>query len=292
MADRSKLDFNFIDLVMSVSGRVRPVDLQQIPEQNRAALLQAYYQQRSATTPLYFDGDVLVQGPGAGTPPPSAEPAPAAYAPGENPYESVGGPAAPLPAVPNNDIFPANAAAGVAAAGVAAAGVAAANGPAAPGAAPAPMPVPVTPPGPGEPAPSQVPDIGDSDFFAVPLTLAPSDGVATDAPPSEAAPSAPVPGWLEGEAGQPGFEEPFVPGFEPEPGIEPAAPSGSVSFLFWLLPVFLGFIGGIIAFFVVRKKNPKLALVMLITGIVLTLIAVALGVGAIFLMPHTGAAVN
>ena len=70
MADRSKLDFNFIDLVMSVSGRVRPVDLQQIPEQNRAALLQAYYQQRSATTPLYFDGDVLVQGPGAGTPPP------------------------------------------------------------------------------------------------------------------------------------------------------------------------------------------------------------------------------
>ncbi len=57
-----------------------------------------------------------------------------------------------------------------------------------------------------------------------------------------------------------------------------AAPSQTrgVSFAWWLLPVFLGALGGIIAFFGVYKKRMGLALAMLIVGIVLTVISVIL----------------
>jgi len=79
VADRTNLDLGFVSLVMSVNGRVRPADLQQIPQANRASVLQAYYQANSASTAMHFEGDVLVSGTGSAAQavPQAVTPAPA-----------------------------------------------------------------------------------------------------------------------------------------------------------------------------------------------------------------------
>jgi len=46
----------------------------------------------------------------------------------------------------------------------------------------------------------------------------------------------------------------------------------------YLLPLFLGILGGIIAFFVVRKDDPKLAKKCLIFGIVISIIGFMIGI--------------
>ena len=48
--------------------------------------------------------------------------------------------------------------------------------------------------------------------------------------------------------------------------------SARVSFAWWLLPILLGILGGIIAFFAVFKRKPGLAVVMLILGLAITAI--------------------
>ena len=45
-------------------------------------------------------------------------------------------------------------------------------------------------------------------------------------------------------------------------------PPVSVSWAWWLVPIFFGTLGGIIAFFAVLKRKPVLAIAMLIIGIV------------------------
>jgi len=60
--DRAKLDASFVSLVLTVNGRVRPVDLQGIPEHRRVETIQAYYQANAGATPLHLEGDVLVRG--------------------------------------------------------------------------------------------------------------------------------------------------------------------------------------------------------------------------------------
>jgi hypothetical protein len=42
----------------------------------------------------------------------------------------------------------------------------------------------------------------------------------------------------------------------------------------WLLPIFLGWLGGVIAYFVWKDKNPQTAKNMLVVGIVITVIGV------------------
>jgi hypothetical protein len=218
VADRSKLDSNFISLVLSVSGRVRPIDLHAIPEADRATALQSYYQANAAATPLHFEGEDLVKGPGAGSAPvPVTGPQPAAVAdlPAE-PFVSDYGPATDV-AAPAAEFAPAADAIGAA-------------DPAAPA--------------PDAPAPP------DGDFFAIPPTAPP-----TDVPNAEWTPDVPV--------GEPQF------------------PADKVSFLWWLLPVFFTWLGGLIAFLLLRKKNPKAAKTMLITGIVLTVVFALAGVAAV-----------
>jgi len=46
---------------------------------------------------------------------------------------------------------------------------------------------------------------------------------------------------------------------------------------YWLLPVFLSWIGGIIAWAVTKDKDPKMAKNMLILGLVLTVVYVIIG---------------
>ncbi|HZW54854.1 MAG TPA: zinc-ribbon domain-containing protein [Nitrososphaerales archaeon] len=48
--------------------------------------------------------------------------------------------------------------------------------------------------------------------------------------------------------------------------------SGSYNKLWWLLPIFVGVIGGLIAFFGVRKRSTKAAVIMLVVGIISTII--------------------
>lgn len=49
-------------------------------------------------------------------------------------------------------------------------------------------------------------------------------------------------------------------------------PSGKVSGAWWLMPIFMGWLGGLIAWLVNREKDPEKARSMLITGIVLSVI--------------------
>ena len=67
-------------------------------------------------------------------------------------------------------------------------------------------------------------------------------------------------------------------------GAAPAHSAGGekVSFLFWLLPVLLTWVGGLVAFFVVRGKNPKQARAMLITGVALTVVYALIAVAVVF----------
>ena len=94
MADRTNLDLGFVSLVMSVNGRVRPADLQQIPQANRASVLQAYYQANSASTAMHFEGDVLVSGTGS-----AAQAVPQAVTPAPAPAPIAAPVAAVSPAV-------------------------------------------------------------------------------------------------------------------------------------------------------------------------------------------------
>jgi len=55
---------------------------------------------------------------------------------------------------------------------------------------------------------------------------------------------------------------------------------------FWfLLPIFLGLIGGIIAFFVLRQDDPRKAKNCLYLGIVLAMMGVMLNVYLIYMIP-------
>ena len=55
-------------------------------------------------------------------------------------------------------------------------------------------------------------------------------------------------------------------------------PEKSRSNLWYLLPIFLGLIGGIIAYFVLRKDDPKKAKNCLYLGIILAIIGIFLNV--------------
>jgi len=55
-------------------------------------------------------------------------------------------------------------------------------------------------------------------------------------------------------------------------------PSEDVSILYWLLPFFFGIIGGIVAYFVLRDRNRKIANYMLIFGLVWTVVGIVLSV--------------
>ena len=54
-----------------------------------------------------------------------------------------------------------------------------------------------------------------------------------------------------------------------QPAVKPAEP---ISGLWWLVPFFLAFIGGLIAYFVLKDRNQKTAEHMLIFGIVWTFV--------------------
>jgi uncharacterized membrane protein YeaQ/YmgE (transglycosylase-associated protein family) len=55
-------------------------------------------------------------------------------------------------------------------------------------------------------------------------------------------------------------------------------PEKSRSNLWYLLPIFLGLIGGIIAYFVLRKDDPKKAKNCLYLGIILAIIGIFLNI--------------
>jgi uncharacterized membrane protein len=58
-----------------------------------------------------------------------------------------------------------------------------------------------------------------------------------------------------------------------------------VSVLWWLLPLFFGILGGIVAYFAVKKRNPKTAKKLLLFGVVMTIITVivaAVGLGVYY----------
>jgi len=217
VADRSKLDSNFISLVLSVSGRVRPIDLHAIPEADRANALQTFYQENAATMPLHFDGTDLVKGPGSGSAPapaPAPQPAPLADVPAE-PFVSDYGLASDVAAPAAEFASPADSA----------------------------IPSDFAAPAPDAPTPPS------GDLFEIPPP-----------PPAEASNA----DW--------GTDVPVG---------EPQFPAEKVSFLWWLLPVFFTWLGGLIAFFLLRKKNPKAAKAMLITGIVITVVFALAGVAAV-----------
>ena len=259
-ANRTTLDFNFVALVLSVNGRVRPDDLQSIPALQRTQLLQSFHDAYGASEPLHFEGDVLVRGAASAGPDASAA-MPAAVVPGS---------------VSTRAAQP---------------GVAAAGAPAPAAAAPSmgalPTPAPAVPDFFG---PSAYESVGPATTPATPLAPAVSPGASAGPEPSMSGDFFTIPGpeatepssFFDGAGTASGFDAP-APAAPAEP-LAPA-PAHKASLLFWLLPVVLTFVGGLIAFFAVRGKNARQARAMLITGVVLTVVyaliayaALALGV--------------
>lgn len=48
--------------------------------------------------------------------------------------------------------------------------------------------------------------------------------------------------------------------------------------LWYLLPIFLGIIGGVIAYFILRKDSPKMARNCLIVGLILAVIGIVMNI--------------
>jgi len=243
--DRNALDFNFVSIVLSVTGRVRPDDLQSIPEIERASLLHAYADAYGATRPLHFEGDILVAGPGDPLPAP----------PVADPYAGVDVPAAPATpeALPDADYTAATAVPAAPLGGFAPAS-------AAPERPADPAPAAGMPPSAGA-APLPAADgaffgMPEADEVTTPVTFDLAAGaVAGDTPGAFAAPA-------------------------PDAAAEDAQPK--VSWLFWLLPILFTWLGGLVAYFAVKPKNPKQAKAMLITGLVLPVLYAAVGAAAYF----------
>ena len=284
MAESTARTFSYISMVLTVSGRVRPVDLQMITETERSATLHAFFDASASSTPMHFDGDNLLAGAG---PQVEADPAPvSASEPG------IAAPAAAPGEAP-----------------AAAPGEAPAGGPVESGSAPAeffgfgaedagPAVTTVATPG-TEDLPVATPM---SDYvtlnpeYAMPMSVtAPASADVAPAPaavPDLTEPSGPAPSAATPDADT-----------RPEPELARADPSGSdvpepkASGLFWLLPVFFSWIGGLVAFLVVRKTNAKQARGMLLLGIGLTvayilLVLAFLAVGGALLFTAGSSAVT
>jgi hypothetical protein len=62
--------------------------------------------------------------------------------------------------------------------------------------------------------------------------------------------------------------------------VAPGPPPRRVSGAWWLLPIFMGWVGGLIAWLVNKDVDPKRARAMLITGIAISAVVVILFVSA------------
>jgi len=260
VAESTARTFSYISMVLAVSGRVRPVDLQMITETERSATLHAFFDANASSAPMHFDGDNLLAGAG-----PQAE---AASAPVPAPEPAIAAPAAGAGEAPTTGpVEPGSAPAGFFGFGAEDAGPAVTTV-----AAPRSEDLPVATP--------MSDYVSLSPEYAAPMSAtAPAPAGVAPAPaggPGLAAPSGPV-----APAATPGADTP------PEPELSRADPSGfdvsepKASGLFWLLPVFFSWIGGIIAFLVVRKTNAKQARAMLLVGIGLTVVYILLALAFI-----------
>lgn len=87
-------------------------------------------------------------------------------------------------------------------------------------------------------------------------------------------------GWREAWAAYVAMEpRPSAVGTPAGPAVGPAPwgaapPRQRVNGAWWLLPILLGWIGGLVAYFAVRGTDPQTARAMLIVGIVLSLVGV------------------
>ncbi len=79
----------------------------------------------------------------------------------------------------------------------------------------------------------------------------------------------PTPGYVVPPAADVG-----TPGYTPQSPL-PEKPSGWL----WLLPIFLGWLGGIVAWAMVKDKNSRTARNMLITGVVISVLAACIPFG-------------
>lgn len=75
----------------------------------------------------------------------------------------------------------------------------------------------------------------------------------------------------------------YVPPPHPQATAQAAAPK-PVSALWWLLPIFFGILGGVVAYIGVRDRDARKAKNMLIVSIVLTVVLTVLWVVLIFSM--------
>lgn len=67
--------------------------------------------------------------------------------------------------------------------------------------------------------------------------------------------------------------------------IQPAPPPNErISRWWWLLPIFLSWVGGLIDYLIFKDKNPRTAKKMLIVGIVMVAVTYAIVFGFFFLL--------
>ena len=203
-------------MVLSVNGRVRPVDLASVPEAEREAALRQYAETHAATQELHFEGEALVVGAAPVVPAgmPATAPTPTAIAP-----DAAGRPAA------SSAVAAAATDAALAELGL------------------APAPDAPAPDAPAPAVPASPPD--------APALAAPPSGAATVPPRAATAPAAPALTLADAET---------------------LAYDRPLPWTYWLLPVLLTWVGGLIAWFATRARAPRQARRFLITGIVLTFV--------------------
>lgn len=95
--------------------------------------------------------------------------------------------------------------------------------------------------------------------------------------------------WLAFSAREPQSVEVGISGAQPGPpappadapnwGASPVAYERRVSGAWWLLPIFMGWLGGLIAWLVNRDTDPRTARAMLVTGIVISAVLIVLLIG-------------
>lgn len=295
MADSTARNFSYISMVLSVSGRVRSVDLQMVPENERVAMLHSYFEANSSSTPMHFDGESLVAG---GSPEAASvletAPVPTPVAPVSVPMSSAAQ-AAPAPTdelsaqdPPKADTF--------GAVGVGDGAMNAVSDASSADSAGSAYDIPVTPPvaESAEPMSEYVTPVAESADAGAPDTSSTTDALTSvpvsasdsgvEAPPAEVL-VVPAPPAAVG----PAFAQQEMASFD--------MPTAKASGLFWLLPVFFSWLGGLIAFLLVRETNAKQARAMLVLGIGLTvayalLIAAFIAVGGIALWSARSSAVG
>jgi hypothetical protein len=282
VADLDARTESFIAMLLGVSGRARPQDLQGIAPSDAAEVLRKYAEANAAMGVL-FDGQALTI---SARPAPTPVPTPVPEVPLAPPADEA---AWNVPSAPVPSSFAESQATFETTPAIPEVGAQA------PALSEEPIFVPAPPE--GEDFPPGIPPLVEpalAPSLSEPVELAPLEppastdaqvGIAVDEVVAVPAPPAPE------AAAAVGFEPAPATDFEPLPGVE--APlfnepmlmdQPAVQWYWWLVAVFFGWVGGLVGFLLIRSSNPRGARNVLLVGIGVSVLSAVIAVVSVMMM--------